>query len=100
MASSSVHGSRKNRLWPIRHALDEGLDVGEDTEIPVNLSYGVLFKFTGKIDKVTIDLKPMEPVTAQENKKHQREAALRRDCRSERLVLHLERERHQEPVPG
>jgi len=68
MPSSSVHDSSKNRLSPIRYALDEGLDVGEDTGTPVNLSYDVPFKFTGKIE-VTNDLKPMEPAIAQENEK-------------------------------
>ena len=34
----------------------KGLDVGEDTGTPVNLSYDVPFTFTGKLDKVTIDL--------------------------------------------
>jgi arylsulfatase len=31
--------------------------VGEDTGTPVNLSYDVSFKFTGKLDKVMIDLR-------------------------------------------
>jgi hypothetical protein len=38
-------------------SLDEGLDVGEDTGTPVVLAYDVPFKFTGKIEKVIIDLK-------------------------------------------
>jgi arylsulfatase len=63
---------------PVRYALDEGLDVGEDTGTPVNLTYDVPFKFTGKINKVTIDLKPMEPATAVEHEKMQREAAMAR----------------------
>jgi hypothetical protein len=44
---------------PIRY-LDGGLDVGEDTGMPVNLNYNVPFKFPGKINKVMTDLKPME----------------------------------------
>ena len=64
------------RTVPIRYSLDEGLDVGEDTGTPVNLTYDVPYKFTGKIDKVTIDLKSMEPATAAENDKLKREAAL------------------------
>jgi hypothetical protein len=35
----------------------EGLDVGEDSGTPVNLNYDVPFKFTGKLDRVTIVLK-------------------------------------------
>jgi arylsulfatase len=50
--------------------------VGEDTGTPVNLTYDLPFKFTGTIDKVTIDLKPIAPATAQENEKRQGEAAL------------------------
>lgn len=64
------------RTVPIRYALDEGLDVGEDTGTPVNLAYDVPFKFTGKLGKVTIDLEPMEKGTAQESEKLQREAAI------------------------
>jgi hypothetical protein len=42
----------------IRVTLDEGLDIGEDIGTAVNLPYDVPFKFTGKIEKGTIDLKP------------------------------------------
>jgi len=45
--SQLAHG-RIERSVPIRYSLDEGLDVGEDTGTPVNLSYDVPFKFTGK----------------------------------------------------
>jgi arylsulfatase len=53
-----VAKGRIEKTVPIRISLDEGLDVGEDTGTPVNLNYDVPFKFTGKIEKVTIDLKP------------------------------------------
>ena len=41
---------------------DEGADVGEDGETPVVDDYGIPapYKFTGKIDKVTIDVKEMK----------------------------------------
>ena len=52
-----VAKGRVERTIPIRVALDETLDVGEDAGTPVNLSYDVPFKFTGKIEKVTIELK-------------------------------------------
>jgi len=48
---------RIDKTIPIRVSLDEGLDIGEDTGTPINLTYDVPFKFTGKIEKVTIDLK-------------------------------------------
>jgi arylsulfatase len=52
-----VANGRIEKTIPIRITLDESLDVGEDTGTPVNLSYDVPFKFTGKIEKVTIELK-------------------------------------------
>jgi arylsulfatase len=52
-----VAKGRVDKTVPIRISLDEGLDVGEDTGTPVNLNYDVPFRFTGKIHKVTIDLK-------------------------------------------
>jgi arylsulfatase len=62
-ATLSVDGKevakgRIEKTVPIRISLDEGLDIGEDTGTPVNLNYDVPFKFTGKIEKVTIELKP------------------------------------------
>ena len=53
---------------PVRYSLDEGLDVGEDTGTPVNLNYDVPFKFTGKIYKVTVDLKPQDKTSADASK--------------------------------
>jgi len=49
----------------------ETFDIGEDTGTPVCLKYEVPFKFTGRIDSVTIDLKPQEPAVAAEQ--HQAE---------------------------
>ena len=61
-AALSVDGrevakGRIEKTVPIRISQEEGLDVGEDTGTPVNLSYDVPFRFTGKLGKVTIDLK-------------------------------------------
>ncbi|HEY2787506.1 MAG TPA: arylsulfatase [Fimbriiglobus sp.] len=53
-----VAKGRVERTIPIRVTLDESLDVGSDTGTPVNLSYDVPFEFTGKIEKVTINLMP------------------------------------------
>jgi arylsulfatase len=41
---------------PYRMSLDETLDIGEDTGTPVSEDYKVPFKFTGKLDKVTINI--------------------------------------------
>ena len=53
-----VATGRVERTIPIRVALDETQDVGEDVGTPVSLSYDVPFSFTGKLEKVTIDLGP------------------------------------------
>jgi len=40
-----------------KYSLYEGQDVGEDSGSPVDTTYTPPFKFTGKIDKVTVELK-------------------------------------------
>jgi arylsulfatase len=53
----------KGRIEKTQFAIfsaDEGADVGADEGTPVTEVYKVPFKFTGKIDKVTIDLKEMK----------------------------------------
>jgi len=57
---------------------DEGADVGADEGTPVTEDYQVPFKFTGKIDKVTIDLKETTQSAAIETGKARREAVLKR----------------------
>jgi arylsulfatase A-like enzyme len=42
---------------PIRLSLDETLDIGEDTGTPVSEDYHPPFKFTGEIEKVSVQLK-------------------------------------------
>ncbi len=44
-------------------SLDEGADVGIDEDTPVTEDYqaGAKSRFTGKIDRVTIDVKEMTP---------------------------------------
>jgi arylsulfatase len=56
---------------------DEGADVGEDGETPVVEDYGIPapYKFTGRIDKVTVDIKPMEPAAAQAHVQATKDAA-------------------------
>jgi hypothetical protein len=51
-----VAEGRIEKTIPFRFSIDEGLDVGEDTGTPVNLTYDVPFRFTGNLEKVTIDL--------------------------------------------
>jgi hypothetical protein len=57
---------------------DEGADVGADEGTPVTEAYQVPFKFTGKIDSVTIELKDTPQSTADEAEKSRAEAALKK----------------------
>jgi arylsulfatase A-like enzyme len=57
---------------------DEGADVGADEGTPVTEAYQVPFKFTGKIDKVTIELKEITQSAADETHKARKEAALKK----------------------
>jgi arylsulfatase len=52
-----VAEGRIEKTVPNRFSLDETLDVGEDTGTPVSDDYKVPFKFTGEIEKVTLELK-------------------------------------------
>jgi len=56
---------------------EEGTDVGQDGETPVIENYGIPapYKFTGKIDKVTTDLKQMTQAAVTEENKRREEAA-------------------------
>ena len=45
------------RTIPLQISLGEGMDIGEDVGSAVDFTYKLPFKFTGKIEKVTIDLK-------------------------------------------
>ena len=49
---------RVEKTVPFRYSLFEGQDIGEDTGSPVDYSYKQPFKFTGKLGKVTVELKP------------------------------------------
>jgi arylsulfatase A-like enzyme len=49
---------RLEKTIPIQFSLGEGLDIGCDIGSPIDFTYEMPFVFTGKIDKVTIELKP------------------------------------------
>jgi arylsulfatase len=57
---------------------DEGADVGADEGTPVTEAYQVPFKFTGKIAKVTIELKEVKTADHDEAEKAHNVAALKR----------------------
>ena len=48
---------RVDQTAGFKYSLYEGQDIGEDSGSPVDPTYTPPFKFTGKIDKVTVDLK-------------------------------------------
>ena len=52
----TVAGGRIERSVPIQFAIFEGLDIGLDTGSPVDWTYKLPFRFTGKVEKVTIEL--------------------------------------------
>jgi hypothetical protein len=54
---AKVATSELKRTVPIQFSLGEGMDIGEDVGSAVDLSYKLPFKFTGKIEKVTYELK-------------------------------------------
>jgi arylsulfatase len=58
-------------------SIEEGTDVGQDGETPVVENYGIPapYKFTGKINKVSIDLKEMKQAEKTEENKRREEAA-------------------------
>ena len=72
----TVASGRIERTLAFRLSLDETLDCGEDTGTPVSEDYHVPFKFTGGIEKVSIDLTPAKLAAADERKVKNVEAAI------------------------
>jgi arylsulfatase len=54
---SKVAEGKLPKTIPIQFSLGEGLDIGMDVGSPVDFTYKLPFAFTGKIEKVTVDLK-------------------------------------------
>ena len=52
-----VAEGQMRRTIPATMGIGEGLDIGEDVGSSVASTYKPPFKFTGTIDKVTIDLR-------------------------------------------
>ena len=61
-----VASGRIERTQCCSFSADEGADVGADEGTPVTEAYKVPFKFTGKIAKVTLELKEMKAADAGE----------------------------------
>jgi arylsulfatase A-like enzyme len=75
-----VAKGRIERTQPLAFSGDEGADVGEDGETPVVENYGIPspYKFTGKIDKITIDLKEMKTADKEKANMVQKQASLKK----------------------
>jgi len=54
---TKVGGGEIPKTIPNQISIGEGMDVGMDVGSPVDFNYKMPFKFTGTIDRVTIDLK-------------------------------------------
>jgi len=52
-----VAQTRVNKTAGFKYSLYEGQDIGEDSGSPVDFDYTPPFKFNGKIDRVTLELK-------------------------------------------
>lgn len=61
-----VAQGRIEHTMPLRVSLDECMDIGEDTGTSVSRDYATKmpFKFTGNIEKVTVELKPVRMTDA------------------------------------
>jgi len=72
-----VAEGRIERTQPIMFSADEGADVGEDGETPVVETYGIAapYRFTGTIERVKIDLGPMQKAAGEEAQKAAKVAA-------------------------
>ena len=73
---TTVATGRIERTLAFRLSLDETLDCGEDTGTPVSEDYHVPFKFTGGIERVTIDLTPQKLSAADQKQLDDAQAAI------------------------
>jgi arylsulfatase len=75
-----VAEGRIEQTQPMAFSPDEGADVGEDGETPVVENYGVPapYKFTGKIEKVTIELQEMKKTEKEQENKLRAETAYKK----------------------
>jgi arylsulfatase len=75
-----VAQGRIERTQPMIFSGDEGADVGEDGETPVVANYGIPapYKFTGTINKITVDVKEMKTAERQKADGAHKEARLKK----------------------
>lgn len=75
---SQIATGRIGRTQCCAFSADEGADVGADEGTPVTDAYKVPSKFTGKIDRVTIELQEVKPAATEEAEKSHQEAAVKK----------------------
>jgi arylsulfatase len=73
----NVATGRIEQTQPAMFSADEGADVGADEGTAVSSGYAVPFKFDGKIGKVTVQLGPTSPATANVSDKARKESVLK-----------------------
>jgi hypothetical protein len=75
-----VAQGRIEQTQPVAFSGGEGADVGEDGGTPVVEDYGIPapYKFTGKIDKVTINLKEMKTADKEKEDIVRQKAAMKK----------------------
>jgi arylsulfatase len=76
-----VAEGRVSSTLPYRISIDEAFDVGEDSGTPVNHDYDVPFRFTGRIEKLTVDLAPVARADREAVEEADRLARLRQGAR-------------------
>lgn len=64
----TIAQGRLTRSIPIQFSLGEGLDIGMDVGSPIDFTYTLPFAFTGKIENVTIELRPEKEAGAKPKK--------------------------------
>lgn len=74
----NVATGRIDRTQCCVFSADEGADVGVDNDTPVTEAYKVPFKFTGKIGKVTIELKEDKKTDLDDMERGRKAATLKR----------------------
>ena len=57
---TKVAESNLPKTIPLQISLGEGMDIGQDVGSAVDFTYKLPFAFTGKIDKVAVELSPLQ----------------------------------------
>lgn len=73
-----VAEGRIEQTQGVAFSADEGTDVGADMATAVSDDYQVPFRFTGAIDKITVDIKPMNPADKLEHEKAYKEGSFKK----------------------